>query len=442
MWSVLILLICTGPNLVLSCPGNCECYNQTHYNIVVCETRDIQLLANSIHPNTTHLLIYLEDVQSSDKLYTPSFKHLESLQVLLLDRAGTYGYSEVYIDRSSFPKASKIHKFASGLRLNFAFDTFADMEHLESLSLSRTDVKWEAFHLVMNASLCGKQYLRRLDLSKFSRELGTSPTQKDFKPQEVFAGCQIPSMQELILKNNDIVRLYGDFYTPFPNLSILDLSYNAFFDSDFFATDEGIVQVETILLLNNLHTVDLGHQGNVMSDQSTLFAEDFFYEADIPQPRKKCDLISNKRWVTKLLNTPKRLRDVSLTRNLCCSLEKILVGNLIGSPSIDINKLIKVHDNILPPLDVSYVDFAYNNFVAWTFLKKLNLFQNLKKLEYLNAQGNNLLGLPQGFFQKMTSLETLLLGYNTLGTIINERMPVGPENSNLRSLDLAFNNIT
>jgi hypothetical protein len=99
-----------------------------------------------------------------------------------------------------------------------------------------------------------------LDLTSFTNEDGSSELQQTFQPRVVFHGCKLPSLKKLVLRNNYISSFTGEFAEAFPDLRVLDMSYNRFFKTEFIRTIEFLQELFQILLLQQLHTVDAGHQ--------------------------------------------------------------------------------------------------------------------------------------------------------------------------------------
>jgi Leucine-rich repeat (LRR) protein len=289
-------MLCSGVPLVLlvavvlvpaqGCPRECNCFSKEERHHSVCRTTNITATVSKLPAHTTHLLI--DDIREFAEEFEPDFSHLPNLTGLAFAYSGPYTVSRVKLDRGSFAVPSKMERFLSSMRIDFPPDLFSDMPLMEWMTLTNTAVTWDIFPSLMNESLCKMQNLTRLNLSGFTVEYGTSKWQQHFRPNQVFAGCELESLRELVLGNNDISIFEAEFYKPFPNLTILDLSFNQLFRTDYFARSNGMYMILRLALLNQMHTIDIGHQIRKMPLGSPRF-EQLTETINIPLPRQICN---------------------------------------------------------------------------------------------------------------------------------------------------------
>ncbi|ELU10329.1 hypothetical protein CAPTEDRAFT_203987 [Capitella teleta] len=445
MEAVIVFLLLLVQTSALSCPEECRCYTQNEKHFSECFTGNLTDTVSQVDPITTHLVLILQSAayayDSSDS--SPSFVHLENVEGLILDHDGFYCYTKVHLRRSSFPERSKIRVFLSQVQLDLTADALAGMEMMESLTLTTTGVRWEAFPQLMNKSLCRMQKLRKLDLTQFSVETTKSSIQTSFTPEQVFAGCQIESLQELRLRNNGLVKMASAFYLSFPQLSVLDVSYNELLGNVIeIELASTTAQFLFLLFFNNLHTFNFGNQMGKYQQHVPYSAQDLTVPLSIPTPEIRCNRTFNEYLSFKIFRVRhhKELWTPFL-KKMCISLQVLILDSLHGHPA---SRLI-IHrmddlDMILPPLQLQFLDWSDNAQFTVIHMENVRYPHGLEKLEYLNFMRSNFTIFHHKLFTSMKSLRTLLLGHNGLNkklSTLNVK-----ENSALEVLDLSYNNIS
>ena len=408
-----------------------------------CLTKDFSHTVSHLDTDTTHLLLVLKDASyfdDPDDIF-PDFSHLKNLEALALDHDQYYSYSKIQLERSSFPEPCKLRIFKSQLLLNFTADAFANLRHLDVLTLSNTASDWNIFPDFMNESLCQMQNLKVLDLTQFTDEYSSSPIQDEFRPNKVFKGCKIPSLLELKLRNCGLTKCYSRFYVPFPNLSVLDISYNKLVKTNFHASKVGFVEAAFLILFNQFHSLDASFQMMRIEEREYFNLESLDLNLIIPRPRIECNRTENLFWLKPWLNPWPLNSDL---RNLCLTIEKCVITTLVGSSLFPLT--VKHYDYAyndsgwLPSLQLRYFDFSNNKFIHSMSMDEIEHPHGLDHLEYLDYMNNGISSINPNLFNNMPSLKTLLLGYNNFGvnvSALNVR-----RNANLTVLDLSFNGIS
>ena len=296
--------------------------------VAVCHTEDVMVTLTTLNPNTTHLLIRVERSRRRTNQVL-QFQHFVRMEVLLLDEYNGYRNRQFHLDASSLP--SSVRKFASRVNLNVTPDAFAGLHDLEDVTLSATSMTWGDFPQIVNQSLCGKPSLKRLSLHKFSKEYGNSPHQVYFDLNVLFAGCVMHSVQELDLSGNDIFVMSSGFSKHFPNLRVLDLSRNQLTKSGFISKDTELASIVFELLFSiQLHTLHFESQSQLFEDWTMFNKSDLLEPHHIPQPSIKCNISSNKYWLTRfaLANSTERYQCAG---HLCMTLEVLQLSALRSS---------------------------------------------------------------------------------------------------------------
>ncbi|ELU15098.1 hypothetical protein CAPTEDRAFT_189993 [Capitella teleta] len=439
-----IFLLTTTATADVPCPDDCKCFLRDDKHFAECYTGNITNTVSNVHPHTTHLLIRLKSAAYAldQPDFWPSFRHLGELEGLILDHDERFCYSRIRLEHSSFPALPRIQRFMNRLQLSMSSDALSGMVMMEKLTLSNTVVEWEAFPSLMNKSVCKMQRLTTLDLTQFSTETVTSSIQDIFKPEQVFIGCEIPSLKELRIRNNGLVRIFPKFYVPFPGLSVLDMSHNYLTRTNYMK-HIGMTGIEELLLFNNLHSIDFSNQMVPMKTSTPWQIGDLTDNPDIPQPTIQCNQTSNEFWYIKIMLSDKSHKAIDQDlKNLCISLERAVGNNLQGTDSSSLGVLANFFNNenfTYPPTQLRYLDLSNNALLGYIGMANFNFPFGVDHLEFLNMQENVFTVFHHDLFSNM-SLKTLLLGNNNLGpgvTELNVR-----DILDLQVLDLAFNNIS
>jgi hypothetical protein len=410
-WLLFLFLLSKGA-CALRCPSECSCNDEYQaISITKCSTSNLTATASNLDENTTHLHIVYEKFKSlPGEVEDPDFSHLENLQAILLDHNLQYSYPQVDLKRSSFARPSQLRIFMSRLRLKFTTDTFADMPVMEQLALSNTAMNWSDFPQIMKQSLCTMQNLTVLDLSGFSVELGTSKLQEKFDPRAVFEGCTIGSVKKLHLRNNDISKYTPEFNLPFPNVMVLDLSYNVLLTTDYWLDRETAKEFLKLLFFRRLHTLDFSNQMTKLPDIPFNSAR-LLGEVDIPNISSSCNFANNFYWVAKLASSYPYNWTVDIFENLCTTVEKVVLNSLHGSPNINLlvidNRLLISHfAKFLFRVSsrIFYVDLSDNAFLKFVRSENIYFAAKLDFLEYLNLQENKIKAFHPLFFTQAPSL--------------------------------------
>ncbi|ELU00730.1 hypothetical protein CAPTEDRAFT_202127 [Capitella teleta] len=346
------------------------------------------------------------------------FENLPQLKVLLLDNDKRPGNTRYTINRQSFKGNANLQIFHSQTRLVVSVDAFNSLHHLESLGLTGTGMKWSFLPQIIKGSLCR---------------------------------CNMSSVQDLNLSGNKIQHLKPGLFAVFPNLRILSLEYNLL-TSMFASTGNSDSSSHAFfeILLMPLHTLSMGYQGSDHPNKRYFKDSDLqlFQNTTIPEPVLHCDLYSNMFWLGRMDFSQKNSKLFSdEMKHICISLEVFTMQNV--KSTFNASHFVRdTYDVTMPQNRLTHVDISGSDFILIVgetdSAGEPNItFNGLTTVKYLNVQAMNILTFFSRTLEELTQLETVLMGRNPhLGGSITSMTQCTFNHPNLKSFDLAFNNIT
>ncbi|XP_061446284.1 toll-like receptor 13 [Rhineura floridana] len=216
-------------------------------------------------------------------------------------------------------------------------------------------------------------------------------------------------MVTLLLSGNKILTIKRRAFVKLNSLKYLYLDHNLLYK----------LSLRVFAPLKKLETLDLGH--------NCLFT---YNKYDYPSPF--VGLLSLRKLD---LSFQRPRQPICPTNKVFQGLESLQYLSLKGNPSILFFNLTFVNLTSLESLDLSEIQFGYND--SWK--PHPNIFQGLSNLSRLWIEGSAIQDLPEQVFSGLPSLEQLSLSRNDLRTI-SKKLVGGL--SSLKYLDASGNPLT
>ncbi|XP_076766748.1 toll like receptor [Xylocopa sonorina] len=364
-----------------------------------------------------------------------------------------------------FPKLKHLVLFNNGLT-NLSADLFEYLPNLSRLILLDNNVRLTAgiFDSTPNLTVLelGSNRMKSLESNVFdplSKLRFLNLWKNNFEEIKPGTFDKLVSLNSLDLNSNDLITLPKDIFAKLEKLEALNLYNNNFAP---YSLPEGLLRHNVKLQTINLSS----NKRNMTTLPDGLFMN--LTELEAVQLRRN-GLIQVP---ADLFRGCVSLRNISLERNYIEWLPEDLFENLTNLSLLDLNfnELTSLPDRIFSTLkNLSKLDLSKNHLTSIS----RHLFSNLKNLQVLDMQENQLKTIEDTSFYSLLNLRVAIFSNNqltlnsSLFAFIDEYGPTSPfhkckdleelhlrnnnisqifkdwvlTNSNLRKLDLSFNQI-